>query len=212
MGVEEFQEFDRDDFERIKTVYERLKGKRDGLREIHEQETRKLEGLRGSVEASERGIVIFQHVAQQTQRNLEVHISNLVTTALASVIPDSPEFETEIEIARKGTECRFYFAEHGERSKPMDAAGGGPLDIASFALRISYWSLNKNRATFVLDEPFKYVSPGLQGKVSDMLKMLSDKLGIQIIMVSHADEVNYSADKTFLVEKVGKESKVRVET
>jgi DNA repair exonuclease SbcCD ATPase subunit len=203
--------FDKEGFEQIKSTYERLKGKRDGLRDIHTQETGKLEQLRTSVEASERGIVILQHVAKETQRNLEAHISNLVTTALASVIPDSPEFETEIEIARNTTECRFYFNEFGERSRPTDAAGGGPLDIASFALRTSYWSLNKNRAVFVLDEPFKFVSPGLQSKVSEMLKMLSEKLGLQIIMVSHAEEINYSADKTFHVEKVGLESKVRVE-
>ena len=38
----------------------------------------------------------------------------------------------------------------------------------------------------------------------EMLKMVSEKLGVQIIMVSHQDDINISADKTFLAKKVGK--------
>ena len=146
--------FDRDDFERIKSIYERSKGKRDGLIEIREQESAKCERLRRGVEASDRGIVIFQLVARETQRNLEYHISNLVSTALSSVFPNPPEFLAEIEIARGKTECQLSFVEFGEKSKPLDSAGGGPIDVTSFALRISYWSLNKNRPTFLLDETF----------------------------------------------------------
>jgi hypothetical protein len=205
------ESFDRDDFEQIKSKYERFKGKRDGLIEIREQETGKLERLKRSVEASERGIIILQLVARETQQSLEYHISNLVSTALSAVFPNPPEFLAEIEIARNKTECQLSFVEFGEKSKPLDSAGGGPLDITSFALRVSYWSLNKNRPVFILDEPFKYVSPGLQSKVSEMLKMLSEKLEVQIIMVSHAEEINYSAHKTFHVEKDGEIARVTIE-
>jgi len=69
---------------------------------------------------------------------------------------------------------------------------------------ITFWSLNKNRPSFALDEPFRNVSPDLQHKVSDMLRMVSEKLGVQIIMVSHQEDINISADKTFLTRKEGK--------
>ena len=200
------------DFEQIKETFRKRKAKRDGLLEMLEQERSQLEEIDAQLEAGQQGLIILQLVAQQTQQNLEYHISKLVTTALTSVFgADAPEFVTEINIRRGKTECDLYFLESEEKSKPIDASGGGALDVASFALRLSIWSLNKNRPTFILDEPFKFVSPDLQSKVSDMLKMLSEKLKIQIIMVSHAEEVNYSADKTFIVEKNQGISSVREE-
>ena len=200
-----------EDFQRKKREYEKLIAKRDSLRDSLSNEEISLGRCRTRLEDSEQGLTVIQLVAQATQQNLEFHISNLVSTALAAVFPNPPEFLAEIEIARNKTSCQLSFLEFGEKSKPTECAGGGPLDVASFALRISYWSLKQTRPTFVLDEPFKFVSPGLQHKVSDMLKMLSEKLHIQIIMVSHADEINYSAHKTFHVEKDGEIARVTIE-
>jgi len=199
------------EFEAKKQAFEKLKSKRDNLRETLKQDKQNLRTYKNRLVVAEQGLEVIRQVAQATQQNLEYHISNIVTTALASVSPDYPEFAAEIDIQRGKTSLQLYFVDEGERSKPLDASGGGALDIASFSLRQSFWSLNKNRPTFILDEPFKFVSPDLQEKVSDMLKMISEKREVQIIMVSHADDINYSADKTFRVEKVGSESKVRIE-
>jgi DNA repair exonuclease SbcCD ATPase subunit len=43
-----------------------------------------------------------------------------------------------------------------------------------------------------------------------MVKMLSDRLGVQIIMVSHQEDINVAADKTFYNSKKGQKSKVEV--
>jgi ABC-type Fe3+/spermidine/putrescine transport system ATPase subunit len=42
-----------------------------------------------------------------------------------------------------------------------------------------------------------------------MVKELSKRLGIQIIMISHAEDINIAADKTFVTEKKGKITQVR---
>lgn len=155
-----------------------------------------------------RARVIIQKVAQETQKNLEFHLSHLVTTALAAVFPEEIEFVARIEVRRGKTDCDLWFKEYGQEYNPLEGSGFGPVDVASFALRITFWSLNKNRATFVLDEPFRNVSPDLQHKVSDMLQMVSEKLGVQIIMVSHQEDINVSADKTFVARKEGKVTKL----
>lgn len=198
------------EFREIKNDFQQKKGRRDLLGENLEKTKQKITRLKNRLEDATKARVIIQKVAQETQQNLEYHIGQLVTTALASVFPEPPEFVTKIAVRRNKTECDLFFKEFDVLEKPVDSSGGGPLDVASNALRYTYWSLNPNRPTFILDEPFKFVSPDLQHKVSDMLKMLSKELGIQIIMVSHAEEINYSADKTFLVEKIGKISKVTV--
>jgi len=153
---------------------------------------------------------IIQEVALRTQQNLEFHLSNPVTLALKAVNPEWPEFKARISIRRGKTECDLLFCENGNEQHPMDSSGGGPKDIASFALRIAYWSLKRNRRTFVLDEPFRNVSPDLQEVTSEMVKMISEKLGIQIIMISHQDDINVAADRTFLNVKKGQRSTVEV--
>ena len=65
---------------------------------------------------------------------------------------------------------------------------------------LKYLALS-NENTLILDEPFKFLSPNLAEKASDMLSELSNKLGLQIIMVSHAEGINTSADKIFILDK-----------
>lgn len=167
-----------------------------------------IEGWREMIEAGKKARIIFQEIAKQTQKNLEEHISNLVTLALKAVSPDFPNFIAQMVVRRNQLECDLFFEKHGNRVHPLNSSGGGPKDIASFALLVSYWSMGTNRACLVLDEPFRNVSPDLQGNVGDMLRMISDKLNLQLIIVSHADTVNESADKQFHVNLIGEESHV----
>jgi len=199
------------DFQLIKDDFQAKKGKKDLLEKQLAQEEVKVNNLTARLGYAEKARIVIQQVAQDTQKNLEYRISNLTTTALHSVSPHWPGFVAVFSPRRGKTECDLSFKEYDVLEKPVDSAGGGPLDVSSFSLKITYWNLNPNRPSFILDEPFKFVSPGLQHKVSDMLKMLSEKLEIQIIMVSHAEEVNYSADKTFAVNKIDKISQVKEE-
>jgi len=143
----------------------------------------------------------IQEVAKATQKGLEVHIGNIVTMAMQSVFENPPEFVVRFESRRGQTECDLLFRTGTEDLRPIDSSGGGVLDVVSFALRISLWTLRKNESVFILDEPFRNVSPDLQGNVSEMVKLISKRLNLQIIMVSHAEDINQSADKTFLVSK-----------
>ena len=168
-----------------------------------------LEAATLRAEAMKKARIVIQAVAQETQRNLEYHISEPVTAAIRSVLPDQINFIARIELRRGKTECDLLFEEFGEEYKPLKGSGYGAVNIACFAERICFWSLKKNRPTFILDEPFRDVSPDFQYKVSQMVKELSSRMGIQIIMISHAEDINIAADKTFITEKKGKITQVR---
>lgn len=159
--------------------------------------------------AAKKARAIIQKVAKDTLSNLQYHISGIVSMALNAVNPDFPSFVSEIEIKREHIEWNMYFDVGGKKVHPFESDAGGACDVSAFALRIIYWSLKKNRATFILDEPFKNVSPSFQGNVSEMLKMLSVEKGIQFIMISHADDVNKAADRTFFLEKKNKKSSIK---
>lgn len=153
--------------------------------------------------------ILAQTVAETTQQKLEFHISNLVTMALNSVFEDAPEFKAKFVQRRNKTECDLVFVKNETEYDPIEGGGGGPADIASFALRIATWSLKKSRNVQVLDEPMKFLSRDLQEKASEMIKMISEKLGVQIIMVSHIPELIASADKVIQVENTKGEAKAK---
>jgi DNA repair exonuclease SbcCD ATPase subunit len=200
----QFTYFTPNELNNAREFLDETKARHRALRDRVNEHTEELNHWSRRLEGAKKARVIIQRVSQETQKNLEFHLSHLVTTALASVFPEQIEFVARIEVRRGQTECDLLFKEYGQEYDPLEGSGFGPVDVASFALRITFWSLNKNRPTFVLDEPFRNVSPDLQHKVSDMLKMVSEKLGVQIVMISHQEDINISADKTFLAKKEGK--------
>jgi len=173
------------------------KGKRNLLIEQLKQTEENVTKYETFYENCLKARTVVQEVAESTQKSIEFHISNLVTMALASVFgEDAWEFKLQFVQRRNKTEADLLFLKNrNETDDILNTGGGGVSDVASFALRIALWSVKKTRPTFILDEPFKFVSVGLQNKCSEMIKEISEKLKLQIIMVSHLPEIIYSADK-----------------
>ena len=204
VGIAQFINFTPQQLHLARVFLNDTKSRASYLEGVVEARQAEITAWRRRYEGAGKARVIIQTVAKETQKNLEFHLSHLVTMALAAVFPEEIEFVARIEVRRGKTECDLLFKEFDQEYDPLEGSGFGPVDVASFALRITFWSLNKNRPTFILDEPFRNVSPDLQHKVSDMLKEISKRLGVQIVMVSHQEDINVSADKTFVATKEGK--------
>lgn len=158
---------------------------------------------------TEKARAVILLVSAEVQKNLEYQISSIVTMALAAVFDDPMEFKAKFVEKRNQTEVEMFFVQNGKEYDPMDD-GGGAKDIASLALRMAIWSIKKTRALMILDEPSISLSRDMQSKASELLKMLSTELGIQMIIVSHIPEIMECADRVFMVEKINGVSKVTV--
>jgi len=156
-------------------------------------------------EEAEEVKVLLQHAAQVVQQNLQKRINTIVQMALDIVFDNPPKFEMLIAQRRGKTEVDILT----NGLKPIDSDGGGVIDIITFALRSALWSIRPNRKTFILDEPFRNLSRNLLPRASEMVKTMSDKLGLQIIMVTHHTTDDDIADKIFVVEKNGKHSIIK---
>ncbi len=182
------------------------KGEKNSLEnQIHDAK-KSIRILKRAVDASEKVKQIIIHVAEQTQKQLEYHISSITSMAMSSVFPDPYEIVLEFVQRRGKTEADIFFERDENRIKPIDhgelKVSGGAVDVASFALQIALWSLQvkKSRGVLILDEPLKWLKGGdLPDKGAEMIKEISSKLGIQIIMISHNSELIESADKVFKV-------------
>lgn len=166
--------------------------------------------LKQQMEDIEEARSIIQLVSKKTQEELEFHISEIVNLALSSIWSDPYKFEMKFVLRRNKTELDFNLLKNGERIKPFDGTGGGVIDIVSFALRIALWSIKRprTRSTIILDEPFRFLGE-MQYKAGDMLKVVSKKLGLQIIMVSHNRDLIDRAGRAFEVTQKNGISKVK---
>lgn len=156
------------------------------------RETKELEGSSVKVQEAEDAVAIAQAVATIIQEKAHAQISRIVTKCLKMVFEDEGyEFSIIFEQKRNKTEARLAFLRNGKELDPLRSSGGGAVDVAAFALRISSLIITRPplRKTVLLDEPFKFVSEDYRYKVNKILEFLSEEFGVQFIMVTHLKEM-----------------------
>ena len=198
---------------KLSLLKERLsqeKGKRELLKSQVEKTAKEKVVLETFYENALKARAIVQIVAENVQKKIEFQISTLVSAALASVFKDPYQFSLRFIQRRNKTECDLIFSKNGnETSDIVNSGGGGVCDVASCALRISLWSIKKNRPTIILDEVSKFLhNPIYQQKFSDLLKRVSEELKLQFIVVTDQKELLKAADKVIEIINVDGISKV----
>lgn len=157
---------------------------------------------RAELEALDGCTRIVQSIAGELQNSVRDKIVAIVQAAVDETFPDLT-FNIEFVTRRDKTECDIYIKDQqGSKQNILDGCGGGVKDIISFALRVALWSLDQlSSPVIILDEPFKYVSEGMRYQGANLLQVISKKLGIQFIVVSHVQEIIDCADTTYSVQK-----------
>jgi len=134
---------------------------------------------------------IAQKVAQTIQQRVHQSISSVVSRCLESVFDFPYSFCIRWDAKRGKTEAVLVFVRDGvELDDPQNEVGGGVIDIAALALRLSAVMLSRppRRRVLVLDEPFRNVR-GMQNKqrVRAMMLKLAEDLGFQFVLNVDAD-------------------------
>lgn len=189
-----------EDFERIENIVENNRAKIDSLYDTVEDLYKKLEETRTYNELILKVRAFFQNIAEEVQQEVAETICTITTSALFAVFPDDPyECKIRFKIKRNILEAELYFERDGEEFHPVDDSGGGVIDVAAFAARVSFIFLSGAKKLLIADEPFKFVSKDYLPKIPEMLRMLSDKLNMQFIIVSHIHEIIEGADNVIKV-------------
>jgi len=171
----------------------------------------KIEGLQHQAELYSQARFILAEVTRTTQERLKGYVEELVTMAIQSIYSEDLRFVVDFDYKRNKAEISFRVkeGEEGEPFIPKDEMGGGLVEIISFALRVVLWSLQNpsSRAVLILDEPFS-AAGSLSRQCGEMVKEISMKLGLQIIMVTHSEALAEIADRAWKVERVNRRSVV----
>lgn len=192
------------DIQKIKEMVSTCKGIDFQLTKDIENYTQKEKQLNHDLKLLEDAQVFLQKIAQETQEHLRFQIEDIVNLALETCFPGEYIFQIKFEISRGKTEAELVFLDQKTKRQidPMNASGGGVVDLTTFALRIACYALERGTDNvIILDEPFRFLSRDLQQRAGEILKTLSERMNLQIIMVSHIGEIIDVADKVFEVKK-----------
>jgi DNA repair exonuclease SbcCD ATPase subunit len=179
----------------------KVKGKKEILEKQKIDNDSKLIALSSRAEVIDLTQALIQKVAQETQEMLTFQLQDIVQMALDTCFPDMFQFKVDFVIKRGKTECNLSLTKDGYEVNPMDASGGGLIDILSLGLRIAAWSLGNTRNIIILDEGMKWLSRDLQPRAGEILQEISKKLGIQILMVSHSPDLIACSDKVYEIKQ-----------
>lgn len=174
--------------EEVKT----LAGKFDHLKQTISKEEKELDKADKRLKRTQDAQEILQLLAQAVQQQAHRKISEVVSSCLSTVFGEEAyQFHIEFERKRGRTEASLRFLRGDLNVDPLTASGGGAVDVGAFALRAACLMLHRPRLSkvIVLDEPFKFVSAQYRENVREMLEGLAKDLGMQIVQVTHIQEL-----------------------
>ncbi|MDD5006855.1 MAG: hypothetical protein PHC68_00465 [Syntrophorhabdaceae bacterium] len=168
---------------------------------------KKMRATNREIHFTEEAQTLIKKVAIETQEQLRYHLSELVSTAMATILPEDIAYTFQIKfLDRRGAvECEFSL-KRGEAERGVFSAGGGVVDIVATALRFSVLMLSKNRRVIILDEPFRNLSRNWHPLASEFIKEVSTELGIQVILVTHSNELIEASESVIEVSSDGTQS------
>ena len=187
-----------EDFSEVEKRFNSLLEKRKLLKERLRELEKSRDDLHNSLLCLEESKALVQNLVKNIQEKIGEYVSHVVSLALDIVFPKTYQFKVKFLQRKNKIECDFILIRGNEEISPLDS-GGGVVDIVSFALRTIFWSLSKYRPVLILDEPFRNVSTDLQFNCGEMLKTLSNELGLQILLISHSPDIINQADRVFEV-------------
>lgn len=180
---------DPNDIRRFRKQVDRKLVAYQAARTRHREEKKALKQAKDRSVSLREALAVATEVAKQVQEEAHQSIAEVVTFSLRAVFDDPYQFKILFEQKRGRTEARLVFERHGLEVDPLTASGGGVVDVAAFALRLSCLMLSRPsvRRVLVLDEPFKFVSPEYQDRLRDLVQTLAEKMDCQFIIVSHLE-------------------------
>ena len=159
-------------------------------------------------EVMRKAILLLGTVSDNARGSVKSSFEKIVTEAL-QFITQSTDYEFVIQENKNGSKPAYEFyiktTVDGVESlqNPIEANGGGFIDIISVAAKYAYLELfNAPRimnSSVILDEPGKMIDEQRSIKFAEYLKELGSSYNKQTIMITHNPTLTTIADKTYYV-------------
>ncbi len=152
-----------------------------------------------------KALDFLYNFSEFTRNEVKSKLENLSNLALKSVFPDKVmKFKVIPNRNKKGLFYDLYIDTDGKITPLKDCKGGGVLDVISLCLRVSYLRIFKGslRQVLILDEPFKNLDSVRLPAAIDWLSATAKQMKMQLIIVTHLEDLIHKADKAIKVEQI----------
>lgn len=145
-----------------------------------------------------RARLLLESYSEIEQTMLRTKVEGLVTAGLQGIFGPEYYFTVETKMLRGQAAMEFVVAKRDLVHDPMDSHGGGLVNVVALVLRLVIVALTPGLSrVVVLDEPFAQLSQGYIEPVSQFIRALVDRTGIQLLIVSHEPEIADVADAAY---------------
>lgn len=156
------------------------------------------------VEDLDKVTLLLNSIGEDRQQKAQQTIEELVTRGLQTIFDETLSFHIVQTTRGKSVTVEFVVRTtlngRAIETPVMDARGGGLAATIGFLLRLVVLLLTRGQrqdTLMILDETFAHVSAEYLPAVSSFVREVVDKTGVQIIIVTHQEELVEGADRVY---------------
>ena len=201
----------------LKSLYQSLNndlhvklGERDTLQKKLEASKNRVVEIEQTADKLTKTSQFLQTLSDVTRQQIIDRISTIVTDALQKIKDPNLTFKMVLSTGRNQVDVSFVVVEKdtGKELDIIHSSGGTIADLITFPLKVSLllkWSPQLSRL-MLMDEQFKFVAAQDREALAEFIRQISEKLNLQILLVTHMPELTARAHRVFGVTKKGSKS------
>jgi len=190
----------------------RKEAENDLLKRQVETMGNKIIALVDSLKMGQEGLAFCEELANSRRGAMKGKIETVITEAVRLMYGDSYRVELSYSVKNNRSCLEIEMVRDtpaGEVRRDMGGFGGGMADTISVPLRLMVLMGSKQTdKVCILDECWKHMNLERVELVGKFLRLLSDRLGMQIVICSHHEKIREFADRTYEVTENSGVSKV----
>lgn len=174
------------------------------LREVLIQQQAKheadLTGFMQHVKMYDKTAMLLNALGEERQFEAQQMIEGLVTRGLQAIFEPNLSLVISTSVKGRSNVTEFLIRtqvdeENFFETNVMDARGGGLVAVVGFLLRVTVLLLTQpeGKRFLLIDESFAHLSAEYLEGVGNFLRELVDETGLQIVMVTHQEELAAAA-------------------
>lgn len=175
----------------------------ESIDELIKENENRTEDLKYAMEA----IDFIEKAANHERSIVKDKVESVISDALKEIYGSEYSIQFDYSMKRNKTSVDIYLVKHtedGDIVRKQDGIGGGVSDVISLPLKLLVlMALNKNDKILIADEPGKHMDDRVD-KFGFFLKSVSEKLGVQIIILTHFASMTEFADSVYEVKMMDK--------
>ena len=162
-------------------------------------------GLVGKMEIAQEGLSFLEAFANERRGAMKGKIESVITEAMQLIYDKSYSCELTYSVKNNRSHLAIEMVRktsRGEVRREIGGFGGGMADTMSVPMRLMVLMGSKQTdRVCAVDECWKMIDSDRVELVGKFMRLLADRLGIQVVFCSHHTMLRDFADRTFHVEE-----------